>query len=217
MKTPLPELDGRTPWQAIEQGDAGPVLAALAADYEGLGFWMPFEGFLRPWSGTLFRHVPADRSADPLDFRFAGVGLTNRWHLPGQPTLCLASDEGVMIAGWGRHHAMDRSPELELRAVERAVFRFDLALDRVIDLQDPDVTDRLQLSGAPGCFADIALARATANFFRHATAAQAVQAASMAFPDDPSRFVMARFLEKLPDDPRRYLRAVTPAGTLRRG
>ena len=38
LRTPLPGFGGRTPLQKIEQGDVDDVLAALAADYEGLGF-----------------------------------------------------------------------------------------------------------------------------------------------------------------------------------
>jgi transcriptional regulator with XRE-family HTH domain len=38
LRTPLEELGGRASLQAIEQGDAELVIAALAADYEGLGF-----------------------------------------------------------------------------------------------------------------------------------------------------------------------------------
>ena len=36
--TPLTEFGGRTALQLIEQGEADSVLAALAADYEGLGY-----------------------------------------------------------------------------------------------------------------------------------------------------------------------------------
>ena len=38
LRTPLPPFGGRTPLQLIEQGRIGEVVAALAADYEGLGF-----------------------------------------------------------------------------------------------------------------------------------------------------------------------------------
>jgi hypothetical protein len=38
LRTPLPIFAGRTPLQMIEQGRADDVLAALASDYEGLGF-----------------------------------------------------------------------------------------------------------------------------------------------------------------------------------
>ena len=36
LKTPLPEFEGRTALQMIEQGRADAVLDALAADYEGV-------------------------------------------------------------------------------------------------------------------------------------------------------------------------------------
>lgn len=38
LKTPLPLFAGRTPLQMIEQGNADDVIAALASDYEGLGY-----------------------------------------------------------------------------------------------------------------------------------------------------------------------------------
>lgn len=38
LRTPLPVLGDRTPLQMIEQGGIDQVIAALAADYEGLGF-----------------------------------------------------------------------------------------------------------------------------------------------------------------------------------
>jgi transcriptional regulator with XRE-family HTH domain len=38
LRTPLPTFAGRTPLQMIEQGQADAVIAALAADYEGLGY-----------------------------------------------------------------------------------------------------------------------------------------------------------------------------------
>jgi DNA-binding XRE family transcriptional regulator len=38
LRAPLPEFDGRTALQMIEQGLVENVIAALAADYEGLGF-----------------------------------------------------------------------------------------------------------------------------------------------------------------------------------
>jgi DNA-binding XRE family transcriptional regulator len=38
LKTPLPIFEGRTPLQMIEQGQTDAVIAALASDYEGLGF-----------------------------------------------------------------------------------------------------------------------------------------------------------------------------------
>jgi len=38
LRTPLPAFGGRTPLQLIEQDRTSDVIAALAADFEGLGF-----------------------------------------------------------------------------------------------------------------------------------------------------------------------------------
>ena len=38
LRTPLPDLGGRTPLQVIEQGTIEAVIGALSAGYEGLGF-----------------------------------------------------------------------------------------------------------------------------------------------------------------------------------
>ena len=38
LRTPLPHFGYRTPLQLIERGQVDDVLAALAADYEGLGY-----------------------------------------------------------------------------------------------------------------------------------------------------------------------------------
>lgn len=172
---------------------------------------------IQPWRGQAFRHLPSGPALDPLDFRLAGSGYTNRWNLHGQPTLYLAGDEGVMIAEWGRHFAVSRSPELERRAVERQVFRFDLVLDGALDLRDPRVIEALGLSGAPGCFAAVDVARATAGFIRQTTPAQAILVPPMAFPDDPARCVLVVFLEKLAGEPSRFITAVTACGVLRLG
>jgi transcriptional regulator with XRE-family HTH domain len=37
LRTPLPTFDGKTPLQLIERGSVDDVMAALAADYEGIG------------------------------------------------------------------------------------------------------------------------------------------------------------------------------------
>lgn len=38
LRTPLAQLEGRTPLQLIEIGESDRVLSVLAADYEGLGY-----------------------------------------------------------------------------------------------------------------------------------------------------------------------------------
>ena len=177
---------------------------------------MSLSARLMPWAGDAFRHISAGARFDVLDFRFAGRSAENRWNEPGHPTLYLAGDEGVLIAEWGRHFAVNRSPALQHLTLERAVYRLTLALDHVLDLRSPYVWGLLSLEDAPGCFADVGVARATAHFVRRTTAAQAIFVPSIAFLDQPERWCLVLFLEKLPAPPV-FITAVTPVGPLRWG
>lgn len=172
---------------------------------------------LKPWSGSALRHIPAGSPFDVLDFRYAGRGADNRWNDQGAPTLYLAGDEGVLIAEWGRHFALHRSAELQKLTVERSVYALSLSLDHVLDMRDAAVCASLSLDNAPTCFRDIQIARATANFVRSTTAAEALLVPSMAFLDDIDRYCLVVFLEKLPPDPRQCISAVSPRGPLRWG
>lgn len=178
---------------------------------------MPLNAYLKSWSGTALRHIPAGGRFDVLDFRFAGRGVDNRWNAPGQPTLYLAGDEGVLIAEWGRHFALNRTPTLKQQTVERAVYALTLAIDGVIDLRDNAVCDALSLANAPFCFTDLAVARATAYFIRTTTDAKALLVPSMGFLDDLDRWCLVIFLDKLPADPRSFVSAVTPHSPVRWG
>lgn len=172
---------------------------------------------LREWRGSALRHIPAGARFDVLDFRYAGRGHSSRWNLPDQPTLYLAGDEGVLIAEWGRHFAVNRTPELRHRTVERAVFTLDLTFDSLLDLRDPQVLAALSIANAPHCFTDLAFARATAQFIRSTTPAQALFVPSMCFLDDLTRWCLVVFLDKLPPDPRGFITAVTPHPSIRWG
>lgn len=176
---------------------------------------MSLSSRLVPWRGDAYRHIPAGAQFDVLDFRFAGRGRDHRWNESGHPTLYLAGDEGVLIAEWGRHFAVDRAPELRSLARERAVYRLSLEIERLIDLRDPEVWRSLSLTDAPVCFASTRVARATARFIRDTTAAQALLVPSIGFLDQLDRWCLVLFLEKLPE-PARFISGVTPCGLLQR-
>ncbi|MGH2616402.1 MAG: RES domain-containing protein [Thermomicrobiales bacterium] len=178
---------------------------------------MPLSGHLKRWSGTALRHIPAGSPLDVLDFRYAGRGADNRWNEPGSPTLYLAGDEGVLIAEWGRHFETNRTAQLQQMTVERSTFSLVLSIDSVLDFRSGDVCNALSLDNAPYCFADIHVARATANFVRRTTEAQALLVPSMGFLDDLERWCLVAFLEKLPSDPRGFISSVAPCGVLRWG
>jgi RES domain-containing protein len=178
---------------------------------------MTFAWHLKRWSGTGLRHIPAGSPYDVLDFRFAGRGVDNRWNETGSPTLYLAGDEGVLIAEWGRHFAMHRTAQLQQMTVERSTFTLELSIDAVLDVRSEEVCNALSLDNAPSRFADIGVARATANFVRSTTEAQALLVPSLGLLDDLERWCLVVFLEKLPPDPRSFVSAVTPRGLLRWG
>ena len=177
---------------------------------------MPLNAHLSGWSGDAYRHIPYASPFDVLDFRFAGLGADNRWNAPGQPTLYLAGDEGVLIAEWGRHFSVNRTPALQQKTVERSMYRLHLALDAVLDLRDEAVCRAFSLEDAPLCFLDRELARAVATFIRVSTTAQGMLVPSVSFLDQPDRWCLVIFLDKLPD-PRTFISSVTPCGLLRHG
>jgi RES domain-containing protein len=177
---------------------------------------MPLSAHLAGWTGDAYRHIPKASPFDVLDFRFAGLGADNRWNSPGQPTLYLAGDEGVLIAEWGRHFSVNRTLALQQKMVDRSVYRLHLSLDAVLDLRDDAVCRELSLEDAPLCFLDRELARAVATFIRVSTAAQGILVPSISFLDQPDRWCLVIFLDKVPD-PRTIISSVTPCGLLRHG
>lgn len=178
---------------------------------------MPLEPFLRPWAGVAVRHIPSSTPFDVFDFRFAGQSSSNRWNYPGEPTLYLARDRAVALAEFARHLADDSVPGLVQSVIERSVFRFELAIEALLDLRDPQLQQEMSLEGAPGCFLDRTVARATAEYLRRTTTAQALLVPSIAFLDDPARWLLVLFLDKLPADREAFIRAVESEGTFRVG
>jgi RES domain-containing protein len=169
---------------------------------------VPLDQHVVAWSGVGYRHLPAGMSYDVLDVRFAGQATDSRWNVPGEPTLYIAGGIGVAIAEFTRHFQERRAPGLAARTVTRTVYRLDVQIDRLIDLRQAAVWATLSLANAPACFMDRTIARATAQFVRHTTPAQALLVPSVAFLDDLARWVLVLFLEKLPADPRQFIHGV---------
>jgi RES domain-containing protein len=174
----------------------------------------PLADFVRPWAGTACRHIPDDSPFGVLDMRFAARARDNRWNRQGEPTLYLASDHDVLLAEFARHLRELRTVEMRDGMLARRIFDLDLTIARTLDLRDPQVCAALSLSGAPQCFLDHEIARATADFLRRTTAVEALLLPSMAFLDQPERWVMAIFLEKLPGGIDQVVTVVTKDGIL---
>jgi RES domain-containing protein len=158
------------------------------------------DAFLQPWHGTAIRHIPASSRFGVLDTRFAGLARDNRWNESGSPTLYAASDLGVAVTEFGRHMADERDAGGGRRVQERAIYRLDVRVAALLDLRNSRVRGALGLHGGAHRFLDVPVARATASFVRRTTPAQALLVPSVAFLDDPGRWNLVLFLEKLPPD-----------------
>ncbi len=174
---------------------------------------MSLSALLRPWRGTAFRHIPYGSPYDALDFRFAGVASGNRWNRAGEPTLYLAGDEGVALAEFARHLSVDRPEGIGLLTIKRKLFRLQVSLEYVLDLREGACIAALSLGDAPRCFLDKRIARATAGFIRVTTGAQGILVSSVALLDQPERWIMVVFLEKLGPEPGRLLGPVVREGS----
>lgn len=169
--------------------------------------------FLISWIGSAYRHINARSGRDILDFSFAGHFPDNRWNVVGQPTLYFAGDIGVAIAEWGRRFTPAFGAD-ELKPSVRDVYQLQFRLDRLLDLRDPDITNRLDLSNAPDNFRNIEYARATANHIRNNSSAQAMLVPSIAFLDDLTRWNLVIFLNKMPTSTKSWITNVERIGPL---
>ena len=133
---------------------------------------------LVPWSGKTYRHLAEGYA--PLDFSRAGQGADNRWNEPGEPTLYLASTIGLLGIEFFRHFEQYRTLALRHDLRPRAIYRYDITLEHLLDLTDPEVWQAIAIDDdAPRCWDDIPVARATARYLRATTQAQALRVPSM--------------------------------------
>jgi RES domain-containing protein len=175
---------------------------------------MALQDRIGPWSGYAVRHIPdtPDKTYDIYNFSYCDRSNENRWNVAGEPTLYLAKEKDVALAEYARHFKVDRTPGLAAKTYRRKVYRFQVQLDRVLDLGQPEVWAELSLMAAPTCFKDKSVARATAQFIRYTTQAQAILVPSVAFLDDLTQWCLVLFLEKLVPNPRTFLPSVRQDG-----
>lgn len=175
---------------------------------------MSLQTYISPWSGYAVRHIPDNlgKTYDIYDFRYCGRSNENRWNVAGEPTLYLAKEKDVALAEYARHFKVDRTLGLASQTHRRQVFRFQVELEYVLDLTNPEVWSALSLENAPDCFKDKAIARSTANFIRNTTSTQAIIVPSIAFLDNLEQWCLVLFLEKLLPATRKFLPSVKADG-----
>jgi RES domain-containing protein len=151
----------------------------------------------RPWTGTVYRHLPAGSPYEPLDTRYSAHSRENRWNPAGESTLILSGDRALPAIEFERHLTHDRNSGLAALYLQRQLFAVKLRLQRTFDLTDPATLDALGIEGAPDCFSDRSRARATAGFLRHARNADGLIVPSLAVIGDPARWNLLVFLDRL--------------------
>ena len=136
-------------------------------------------------------HVPDGGPFSPREL--ARSDEPERWSGPRQPTIYLAGDVGVAIAELGRH-----TPHLPTEAPDRRrLLRIAATFDRVLDLTRPEVLRALALDAGPGQFVDRDHARAVATEIRESGDCEALLVPSVAFLDQPWRWNLVVFAERL--------------------
>jgi RES domain-containing protein len=124
-----------------------------------------------------------DRLAEPGDG-------SDRWNDPGIPTVYLASDPGVALAEFARHHAPEDRAERRLACLQ-------LGPLQLADLTDPRSRVAAGVRGGPEAFLDRELARGIARRLRADPRWAGLFVPSMAFLDHPQRANLVLFPERL--------------------
>lgn len=175
---------------------------------------MPLQSYIQPWSGSAVRHIPdtPGTSYNIYDFSYCVRSNENRWNVAGEATLYLAKEKNVALAEYARHFQVDRTLGLAAKTYRRLVYRLEVKLEYVLNLCDTAVWAELSLLDAPECFKDKNIARATAQFIRKTTLAQAIVVPSIAFLDDLEQWCLVLFLEKLSTEPHEFLLSAVTDG-----
>ncbi len=164
----------------------------------------------------VYRAIPDDPDNDPLDLSFAALSRANRWNRLGEATLYLASDPWVLATEWARHVADEiKNPAVAGQQKPRRIFEIRVNVDLVIDLRNSALAAELSLANHPFCFVESRdLCQETAAYLRKQTNAQPLIAPAIGLIDQPERWVLVVFTDKLPSYPEPFLTDIRPDGLL---
>ena len=164
----------------------------------------------------VYRAIPDDPDNDPLDPSFAALSDKNRWNRLGEATLYLASDPRVLATEWARHVADEiKDPGVAGQQKPRRIFEIRANINFVADLRDLVLASELALRNHPYCFVENrTVCQQTATYLRTQTSARALIAPAIGLLDQPERWVLAVFPDKLPSYPAPFLTDIRPDGLL---
>ncbi|MBA2276887.1 MAG: RES domain-containing protein [Chloroflexia bacterium] len=174
---------------------------------------MRVDPFLISIDQLVYRTIPDAPNNNPLDPLYAALTDRNR---RGEPTLYLGGDPRVMATEWARHVEDEiKDPAIAGEQRYRRTFDVRASLDRVLDVRDPALCRTLSLQNAPWCFADSKrLCQQTSSRLRQQTDARAIIVPAIGLIDQPDRWVLVVFTDKLPTYPEPFLTDLKADGTL---
>ena len=164
----------------------------------------------------VYRAIPDSPGNDPLDPSFAALSATNRWNRLGEATLYLASDPRVLATEWARHVADEiKDATVAGQQKPRRIFEIRANIDLVADLRDLVLASELALRNHPYCCVESrTVCQQTATYLRKQTNARALIAPAIGLIDQPERWVLAVFTDKLPSYPEPFLMDIRSNGLL---
>ena len=157
---------------------------------------MPLDALLQAWSGIGLRHIPTGAGRGILDATHAARSGRNRWNEAGTPTFYFASDIAVVWTEFGRHIQAEL-PGGEPERQARDVWEVPISLARLIDFRDPAASASIGLSRIGDWIGDIDRTQATARYVRQHTDLQGLLVPSMGFLDDPARWNVVVYLDRI--------------------
>jgi RES domain-containing protein len=145
------------------------------------------------FSRHAYVHAPAD---EPFNLhRLIERDEPERWSGPEEPTIYLAGDVGVALAELGRH-----ARELPTVGIaRRRIVRVHVSLDRVLDLTRAETLEALGLEDGSMDLLDRSRTRELARDVRRSGDCDAILVPSVAFLDQPDRWNLVIFADRLAD------------------
>ena len=136
----------------------------------------------------------------------------NRWNLPGDPAVYLAGDMGVALVEAGRHKPASSLGE----TVDGIVWNVEVQADRILDLRQDDVRAAFQLD-EPHWFLDRRRCQGLVAALRAEDVCSGIMAQSAGLADDPARWNLVLFADRLRRPLTEALRHPRRVGSFRLG
>jgi hypothetical protein len=143
------------------------------------------------FEAAAYCHAPDDRPFDAAALAEPGEEQ-DRWNRPGEPTAYLSGDAATALAECCRH----ADPDEFLR---RSIVRVELGPLELLDLRRPEVLSALGCDPGESIASDRETARSISARVRRSGVADGLIVASMAFLDQPDRFNVVVYVDRLRD------------------